>query len=166
MIELAVVQTPIGPLTLAARSGRICLLHFGDDERGARATVTKWYGSVAISSAPDPAGAATVLRDYFAGNLDALDVVEVEMNGTDFQRRVWTALRGVKAGTTVSYSQVAAAVGSPAAVRAVGAANGANPVAVVVPCHRIIGANGTLTGYGGGLERKQWLLRHEGGRLF
>ncbi|CAN5866172.1 methylated-DNA--[protein]-cysteine S-methyltransferase [soil metagenome] len=166
MIELSVVQTPIGPLTLAARSGRICLLHFGDDEGAARATVTKWYGSVPINSVPDPAGAATVLTHYFAGDLDALDAVEVEMNGTDFQRRVWAALRDVKAGTTASYSQVAVAVGSPAAVRAVGAANGANPVAVVVPCHRIIGANGTLTGYGGGLERKQWLLRHEGGRLF
>jgi O-6-methylguanine DNA methyltransferase len=166
MIELAVVLTPIGPLTVAARSGRICLLHFGDDEAAARRTLARWYGHVPINNVPDPAGAATVLEHYFAGNLDALDAVDVEMNGTDFQQRVWAALREVKAGTTATYSQVATAVGSPAAVRAVGAANGANPVAVVVPCHRIIGANGTLTGYGGGLQRKEWLLRHEGGRLF
>ena len=166
MIELAVVDTPIGPLTLAARSGRICLLHFGADQMSARETLTRWYGEVAVSTVPDPAGAANVLERYFAGELDALDTVNVEMHGTPFQKRVWAALRDVKAGTTASYSQIAAAVGSPAAVRAVGAANGANPVAVVVPCHRIIGTNGTLTGYGGGLERKQWLLRHEGGRLF
>ena len=88
------------------------------------------------------------------------------MNGTPFQKRVWEALRTVPAGKTASYAELAVRVGSPAAVRAVGAANGANPVAIVVPCHRIIGSNGTLTGYGGGLERKTWLLRHEGGRLF
>jgi methylated-DNA-[protein]-cysteine S-methyltransferase len=98
--------------------------------------------------------------------LDILDTIEVEMNGTPFQLRVWQALRGVHAGRTASYSEIARAVGAPAAVRAVGAANGANPIAVVVPCHRIIGANGALTGYGGGLRRKEWLLRHEGRRLF
>ena len=88
------------------------------------------------------------------------------MNGTSFQKRVWDALRQVPAGKTATYAEIAVLIGSPAAVRAVGAANGANPVAVVVPCHRIIGSNGTLTGYGGGLKRKEWLLRHEGGRLF
>jgi methylated-DNA-[protein]-cysteine S-methyltransferase len=93
--------------------------------------------------------------------LDAIDDIQVEMNGTPFQKRVWEALRHVPAGRTATYSEIAAAIGSPAAVRAVGAANGANPVAVVVPCHRIIGSNGTLTGYGGGLKRKEWLLRHE-----
>ena len=84
------------------------------------------------------------------------------MNGTPFQKRVWDALRQVPAGKTATYAEIAVLIGSPAAVRAVGAANGANPVAVVVPCHRIIGSNGTLTGYGGGLKRKEWLLRHEG----
>jgi len=102
-----------------------------------------------------------ILTRYFAGETDALDVIDVEMNGTSFQRRVWAALRDVKAGTTVSYGEIARRIGAPSAVRAVGAANGANPVAIVVPCHRVIGGNGSLTGYGGGLERKQWLLRHE-----
>ncbi len=166
MLEIAVVQTPIGPLTLAARSGRTCLLHFGDDEAAARASLARWYGNIPINRVMDPAGTASVLERYFAGELDALDDVHVEMNGTDFQRKVWSALRDVKAGRTASYADLARVIGSPAAVRAVGAANGANPVAVIVPCHRIIGTNGTLTGYGGGLERKQWLLRHEGGRLF
>ncbi|MEO6213072.1 MAG: methylated-DNA--[protein]-cysteine S-methyltransferase [Vicinamibacterales bacterium] len=166
MIEMAVVATPIGPLTVAARDGLTCLLHFGGDEDTARAALVKWYGHVTIQPASDPGGTATVLRRYFAGELDSLDDVEVEMNGTDFQRRVWAALRSVKAGRTASYAQIAHSIAAPSAVRAVGAANGANPVAVVVPCHRIIGTNGTLTGYGGGLERKEWLLRHEGGRLF
>ena len=92
----------------------------------------------------------------------SLDEVDVELHGTDFQQRVWHALRSVAAGTTSSYAELARKVGAPAAVRAVGAANGANPVAVVLPCHRIIGSNGTLTGYGGGLDRKRWLLNHEG----
>ena len=166
MIEVGIIETPIGPLSVAAREGRTCLLHFGDSEPEARATLKKWYGSVPIAASSDPGGTASVLGRYFAGDLHALDEVEVEMNGTEFQRRVWAALRSVKAGQTASYAQVAQAIGSPSAVRAVGAANGANPIAVVVPCHRIIGTNGTLTGYGGGLERKQWLLRHERGRLF
>ena len=166
MIHLAVVDTPIDTLALAARHDRLCLLHFGSDERFVRSTLQRWYPGEVIEAAADPAGAASALRRYFLGELDTLDAIQVEMNGTAFQKRVWNALRKVPAGKTASYAEIARSIGSPAAVRAVGAANGANPVAVVVPCHRIIGSNGTLTGYGGGLKRKEWLLRHEGGRLF
>jgi methylated-DNA-[protein]-cysteine S-methyltransferase len=166
MIELAIVDSPVGALTIAARAGRTCLLRFGGDESTAVAVLTKWYRDTGISKVPDPNGTVAVLRRYFDGDLAALDDVAVEMNGTPFQLRVWEALRSVKAGHTASYSDLAKQVGSAAAVRAVGAANGANPVAIVVPCHRIIGANGTLTGYGGGLDRKQWLLRHERAQLF
>jgi len=88
--------------------------------------------------------------------------VPLSSTATAFQKKVWTALRRIPSGITISYSELARRIGEPAAVRAVGAANGANPVAVIVPCHRVIGANGSLTGYGGGLERKQWLLAHEG----
>ena len=165
-IQLGIVETPIGPLTVAARAGRICMLHFDRSEKSARAVLSKWYPGEPIERAVDPAGAASVLRRYFEGDIDALDEIDVEMNGTPFQRRVWAALRKVKGGQTASYGALARRVGSPAAVRAVGAANGANPVAIIVPCHRIIGANGTLTGYGGGLQRKEWLLRHEKARLF
>jgi len=98
--------------------------------------------------------------------LDILETIEVELTGTPFQQRVWRALRNVHAGHTASYSEIAETIGAATAVRSVGAANGANPVALIVPCHRIIGSNGTLTGYGGGLKRKEWLLRHEGCRLF
>ena len=164
MITLATLASPIGPLTLAARDERVCLLHFGPETRAIRTWLTRWYPDHDIAKDAVPAGAATALASYFRGDVHVLDRIAVEMNGTPFQRRVWEALRRVRAGTTVAYSDIARTIRAPAAVRAVGAANGANPVAVIVPCHRIIGSTGTLTGYGGGLERKEWLLRHEGVR--
>jgi methylated-DNA-[protein]-cysteine S-methyltransferase len=160
VIETAIVDSPVGRLTIAARARRICLLWFGDG-RGVVATAKRWYPGERVETVADPAGAVTALSAYFAGDLAALDAVPVDLNGTPFQRRVWERLREVRAGTTASYAQVARAIGAPAAVRAVGAANGANPVALIVPCHRIIGSDGRLTGYGGGLDRKRWLLEHE-----
>jgi methylated-DNA-[protein]-cysteine S-methyltransferase len=162
MIEIATIESPIGKLTTAARGGRVCLVHFGAASAAIKATLTSWYPDEHIKPGPDPGGTVSVLRRYFDGDLDSLDEIDVELHGTSFQRGVWTALRSVKAGTTLSYAQLADRVGTPSAVRAVGAANGANPVAVVLPCHRIIGSNGSLTGYGGGLDRKRWLLDHEG----
>jgi methylated-DNA-[protein]-cysteine S-methyltransferase len=164
-IQLGSVDTPIGALTVAARGSSICLLHFDASERSARGALAKWYPGELVEKVRDPGGAA-VLRRYFDGDVHALDELPVEMNGTPFQKRVWAALRTVKAGQTSSYAALAKRIGSAAAVRAVGAANGANPVAIVVPCHRVIGADGSLTGYGGGLRRKEWLLRHENARLF
>jgi methylated-DNA-[protein]-cysteine S-methyltransferase len=166
MIEIAVVHTPIDALTLAARNGRLCLLHFGAREGPVRQQLQRWYPGDSIEHRRDPAGAATALAKYFSGQLDALDALEIELNGTPFQQRVWGALRRIRAGRTASYAEIARAIGAATAVRAVGAANGANPIAIVVPCHRVIGSNGTLTGYGGGLKRKEWLLRHERCRLF
>lgn len=161
-VALGTLDTPIGTLTIAASGGRVCLVHFGADDERVRAMLRGWYPDAAVQDDRDPAGAVTVLERYFSGDLDSLDSLDVDPQGTPFQRRVWLALRSVKPGTTRSYAELARQVGAPAAVRAVGAANGANPVAVVLPCHRIIGSNGSLTGYGGGLERKRWLLEHEG----
>jgi methylated-DNA-[protein]-cysteine S-methyltransferase len=101
------------------------------------------------------------LEAYFKGEVDAINGLSTATGGTDFQREVWTALRQIPSGTTVSYGALAVKLGRPAAMRAVGLANGANPIAIVNPCHRVIGADSTLTGYGGGLERKRWLLLHE-----
>jgi methylated-DNA-[protein]-cysteine S-methyltransferase len=140
----------------------VCLLHFGADGEAVRRSLAKWYPSMPIEIHKDPAGAVSALDAYFGGDLTAIDGIAVEMNGTPFQQRVWAALRTVGAGRTASYAHIAREIGAAAAIRAVGAANGANPVAVIVPCHRIIGSNGSLTGYGGGLDRKQWLLKHEG----
>jgi methylated-DNA-[protein]-cysteine S-methyltransferase len=115
----------------------------------------------ALTPASNPGGITAALRDYFAGRLGAIEGLPVVLGGTEFQRAVWTALLEIPCGETRSYGELARRVGRPAAVRAVGLANGANPIGVVVPCHRVIGANGTLTGYGGGIERKRWLLAHE-----
>ena len=118
--------------------------------------------SVVLVEGRAPGPVRRAVEAYFAGDVRALDSLEVKTAGTVFQRAVWAALRAIPAGETRSYAQLAAAVGAPRAVRAAGLANGQNPVAVIVPCHRVIGANGTLTGYAGGLERKRWLLAHEG----
>ena len=160
MIETTTLDSPIGPLALAARGGRVCAVWFGSPQSMQR-LLSRWYPGEPTAPAPDPAGAASALRAYFAGDLEALTPVPVELNGTPFQRRVWERLRDVPAGSTATYGAIAAALGAPAAVRAVGAANGANPVSLIVPCHRIVGANGALVGYGGGLDRKRWLLDHE-----
>jgi methylated-DNA-[protein]-cysteine S-methyltransferase len=105
--------------------------------------------------------ARLALEAYFEGELDAIDALLTAARGTDFQCRVWSLLRTIPPGTTLSYGQLASRLGKPAAVRAVGAANAANPIPVVVPCHRVIGSDASLTGFGGGLERKRWLLAHE-----
>jgi methylated-DNA-[protein]-cysteine S-methyltransferase len=154
------VDSPVGPLTIAERGVRLCLLHFGADASGIDDTLERWYPGEPRVRRQMPGVRATLTR-YFGGELGAIDDVPVELNGTDFQKRVWHALRRIPAGSTLSYAGLARRIGEPAAVRAVGAANGANPVALVVPCHRVIGSDGTLTGYGGGLERKRWLLVHE-----
>jgi methylated-DNA-[protein]-cysteine S-methyltransferase len=165
MIGIAQFASPVGPLTLAAHGTRVCLLHFGGDDDGVRRRLGRAYPTEPVETSDNPGAGVRALQAYFAGELDALDRLDVLLTGTPFQKRVWEALRTVPPGRTASYADIARAIGAPAAVRAVGAANGANPVAVIVPCHRIIGSNGTLTGYGGGLERKRWLLAHEGCRL-
>jgi methylated-DNA-[protein]-cysteine S-methyltransferase len=165
MIRIATIESPIGALTLAARDERVCLLHFGSPDATVRRALGRWYPDEPVEMHADPAGTRACLQAYFGGKIDALDTIPVELNGTPFQKRVWEQLRHIRAGTTAAYADVARAISAPSAIRAVGAANGANPVAVIVPCHRVIGTNGTLTGYGGGLERKRWLLEHEGLRL-
>jgi len=163
MVRIDRLDSPIGTLTVAERDGRVCVLHFGGNMTAIRSALARWYPDDAVEER-ECSGIRAVLRRYFNGELGVLDGVEVDLNGTPFQKRVWTALRSIPAGTTTSYGRLAGRVGYAAAVRAVGAANGANPVAVIVPCHRVIGSNGSLTGYGGGLERKRWLLAHEGVR--
>jgi methylated-DNA-[protein]-cysteine S-methyltransferase len=123
------------------------------------------HGEIELREERERLGIRAALERYFAGDLFALDGLPVATNGTAFQQTVWRALRAIPAGTTLSYGALAIRIGKPQAMRAVGLANGANPVGIVVPCHRVIGANGTLTGYGGGLPRKRWLLAHEGAEM-
>ena len=137
-------------------------LDFADFEGRMRTLLARHYGDVTLTDGPLPPPIATALDAYFAGDLGALGAVPVATGGSDFQRAVWAALRTIPAGTTTGYGALAAALGKPGAARAVGLANGANPIGIVVPCHRVIGADGKLTGYAGGVGRKAWLLRHEG----
>jgi methylated-DNA-[protein]-cysteine S-methyltransferase len=158
------IPTPIGDMLVAAdREGRLRATFWTDHDRELRKTLERYYPGVRIDFEPagDPNRLSTALRAYFAGDLHAIDALPAESAGTAFQREVWRALRQVPCGTTISYGELARRIGRPDAVRAVGLANGANPIGVVVPCHRVIGANGSLTGYGGGIERKRWLLDHE-----
>jgi methylated-DNA-[protein]-cysteine S-methyltransferase len=160
-LEVAEVETPIGPLGLAAEDGVLVAVTF-DGAAPLRPWAARVLGPCALVEVDDPAGVIAPLRRFFAGAVDALAAVPVRLHGTEFQRRAWQALRRIPAGTTWSYRQLAEKLGDPRATRAVGAANGQNPVPVVVPCHRVVGSDGRLTGFGGGLDRKRWLLEHEG----
>jgi methylated-DNA-[protein]-cysteine S-methyltransferase len=165
ILETCTVRTPLGPLVLLARGAAVVGLEFpGGRDRleGMVRHIERHLGACRTRSAADPAGAASRLARYFEGERDALDEQPVEHLGTEFQVAVWRKLRQIRAGSTWTYAQLAAALGRPTATRAVGAANGANPIALFVPCHRVVAADRTLWGYGGGLERKRWLLRHEG----
>ena len=154
-------ESPVGTLEGFAHEGALCAFSFADGRYNPLATVTARLGPVQVLDG-DPLGVEARFREYFDGGLELLDDLPVDTGGTPFQRRVWQVLRTIPVGKTWSYLDVARRVGAPEAVRAVGAANGANPVAIVVPCHRVIGSNGRLVGYGGGLDRKRWLLAHEG----
>jgi methylated-DNA-[protein]-cysteine S-methyltransferase len=128
---------------------------------GLAAALERDWGAFRTKAARDPAGAATRLEEYFAGDLAVLDRQPVAYRGSQFQHAVWDALRTIPAGETLSYAELAERIGRPRAMRATGAANGANRIALFVPCHRVIAANGTLWGYGGGLDNKRRLLEHE-----
>ena len=156
------IATPVGEVLLVVDGdGAVRALDFHDYEPRMMRLLARHYGETPLTPGRAPQGVRTAVEAYFAGDATALDGVAIATGGTDFQRQVWAALRAIPAGETRTYGQLAAAIGRPKAVRAAGLANGQNPIAVIVPCHRVIGTNGTLTGYAGGLERKKWLLAHE-----
>jgi len=157
------IATPIGVALVAVDvDGRMRAFDWSDYEERLHRLMARYYGmgAVTLDAGRIPEAREKVER-YFAGDVRAFDEVRLATGGTPFQREVWAALRGIAAGETVSYGELARRIGRPAAVRAVGLANGANPIGLVVPCHRVIGADGSLTGYGGGIDRKRWLLAHE-----
>ena len=154
------IASPLGRIVIAARDGRLCALEF-DRGRVRRAMARRYPGA---RPRPSPRSVRHQLAHLRlpGGDLTALDRIAVDTGGTPFQRRVWRALRRIPAGRTEDYGALARALRLGSAARAVGAANGSNPISIVVPCHRLIGGDASLTGYGGGLWRKRWLLRHEG----
>lgn len=157
------LPTPIGDMLIVADAeGNLRATFWTDRDAEVRHFLEHHYSArIDLQPAANPHGLTRAVSSYFAGDLHAIDALPVRTAGTDFQREVWRALREIPCGATISYSELARRIGRPEAVRAVGLANGSNPIGVVVPCHRVIGANGSLTGYGGGLERKRWLLDHE-----
>jgi methylated-DNA-[protein]-cysteine S-methyltransferase len=161
------LPSPIGRMLVVSDSEQqLRALDWEDHEERMRRGLARIYRRRAIVYVRGAAPAATrrALQRYFAGKLQAIDAIPVQTGGTPFQSNVWRALRTIPVGTTLSYGRMAGQLECPLAVRAVGFANGSNPISIVIPCHRLIGADGSLTGYGGGLERKRWLLEHEGVR--
>jgi methylated-DNA-[protein]-cysteine S-methyltransferase len=157
------MKTPIGvALLVTDRDGVLCALDWEEHDARMRELLRLQYGPVSLTEAAAPPATMQALSAYFEGELARLNDIAWRLAGTPFQRKVWTALPKIRPGTTMSYGALAAHLGSPRAMRAVGHANGANPISVVIPCHRLIGADGSLVKYGGGLERKRWLLAHEG----
>ena len=155
------VSSPVGEIMFVSNGEGICALDFGGFEHRMESLLARRFGSFELRRGSDPYGLAPSLRDYFKGKLDAFKSTPICTNGTAFQEQVWAALRTIPAGETRTYGQLANLLGRPHAARAVGHANSLNPVAIIVPCHRVIGSSSALTGYAGGLERKQWLLQHE-----
>lgn len=157
------IGSPVGEIRYIFSSAGVCTLDFGEAWARRWKTLERRFGKFSIDNAVDPWDLSSRLTDYFAGDGEAFDGVVTDAGGTPFQRKVWAELRKLRFGERISYGELAQRIGSPKAVRAVGAANGANPVALIVPCHRVIGANGRLVGYASGVDRKQWLLAHEAG---
>lgn len=155
-------RSPLGDLLLASRDGVLSILEFADNR-------SRWEALLARILAPDeackegPMEAVTApLTGYFTGDIAALDAIPVRPFGTSFQQACWRCLRAIPYGTTLSYGGLAKILGRPRSARAVGAANALNPISIIIPCHRLVGAQGALTGYAGGIDRKKWLLEHEG----
>jgi methylated-DNA-[protein]-cysteine S-methyltransferase len=166
IISRAILPTPLGDMIALDSGEGLCALEFTGPEKrlaGLEARLRRWFPphEIADRDTATILGARAWLDAYFTGESADISGLRLDMRGARFEQRVWEALRRIPPGETTSYGAIARILGSAGASRAVGAANGANPIAIVVPCHRVIGSSGALTGYGGGLERKTWLLEHE-----
>jgi O-6-methylguanine DNA methyltransferase len=170
------ISSPVGPIAVAWKDDAVVSLNMEeakqrqgwdtDYEAGGpharmRKRAARRFGDVELEPADANAAPTRALERYFGGDLGALDEIPVDPGGTEFQAAVWAGLRRIPAGRTMTYGELAASVGRPGAARAAGGAVGSNPIAIIIPCHRIIGSNRRLTGFGGGLRRKRWLLQHE-----
>jgi methylated-DNA-[protein]-cysteine S-methyltransferase len=164
MIQLLVdrINSALGTVILVSDGSHLCALDFADCETRMMKLLQKRYGQFDLIEDTVLPGFSQPIQDYFAGDYYSLDAIPVRTGGTPFQQQVWSTLRTIPARTVISYRELAAKIGRPTAYRAVGMASSQNPVAIVLPCHRVIGVKARLTGYAGGIERKRWLLQHEG----
>ena len=158
------LESPIGEVRIASTSAGVCAVDFADRWETVEHRLEIRFGKITNRAKGDPFQLEPRLRQYFAGAVEAFEGLPLDPGGTAFQRAVWSALREIRRGETWNYSQLAAFVGNPKAVRAVGSTNARNPIAIIVPCHRVIGKAGELRGYAGGVDRKRWLLDLEGVR--
>lgn len=154
-------RTPVGDFTVVTRGETVCVAQFSDHAAGLLQALPRRYPDLPAERGAAPASVARAFEAYWSGALDALDTLAVEPGGTAFQARIWAELRTIPVGQTISYAELSRRAGRPGASRAAGSANGANPISVVIPCHRVIRGDGDLSGYGGGVPRKRWLLEHE-----
>ncbi|MBD2448869.1 methylated-DNA--[protein]-cysteine S-methyltransferase [Nostoc sp. FACHB-152] len=159
------INSEIGTILIASDGEKLCALDFADYEQRMGKLLQRRYASFDFEYVKNPQGFSSKIQAYFEGDRTSLNNIPISTAGTTFQQQVWLALRTIPWGSTISYADLAARIGKPTAYRAVGMANSLNPVALVLPCHRVIGAKAALTGYAGGLERKRWLLNHEGIKL-
>lgn len=161
ILQYCTYDSPIGEMIGITKDDVLCHLDFTDcSDRVSRLLQTR-YGQHELKKSPDALKLKTRIDAYFASDWTAFEGLKLESGGTQFQAVVWKALQAIPLGQTCSYGELAKTVGNPKAVRAVAGANARNPISIIVPCHRVIGSNGTLTGYAGGVDRKHWLLRHE-----
>ena len=158
-------DTPLTTMSAVVHDGALCQLDFADCAERIERMLVRRFGTESAIRTENPAGIRDRLAAYFDGDWEAFDGLPLETGGTPFQRTVWKALCDIPAGRAISYAELAENIGNPPAVRAVARANSQNPISIIVPCHRVIGKDGSLTGYAGGLHRKEWLLRHEGALL-
>ena len=157
-----IAPSPVGDIEVVAKGDVLIALEFLDTRNRAEFDLKQRFAAWDFSEEQNLLHMRTRLARYFAKDFSAFDGLKFDGGGTPFQKQVWAFLCSIPVGATTSYGAVAKALGNPNAMRAVGMANGRNPISIIVPCHRVIGADGSLTGYGGGLDRKRWLLRHEG----
>lgn len=155
------ISSPLGVLLIVFDGERLCALDYADCEQRMLKLLRARYAQVHLRNAKNPGGVSHLIRSYLAGDVFCIDSIAINPGGTPFQQRVWSALRTIPPGAVMTYGEMAKQLGNPLAYRAVGMTNALNPIAIVVPCHRLVGAKGSLTGYAGGLERKRWLLAHE-----
>ena len=158
-------ESPMGDILLVSDGRQLNAIDYGDYEHRMLGLLQAHYKNLTLQPTDNPGGLSDRLRAYFAGELDAIEGLPVDPAGSEFQKQVWRSLLTIPCGEVWSYGELAQKLGKPGAARAVGLANSKNPISIVVPCHRVVGANGKLTGYAGGLDRKRWLLHHEGANL-
>jgi len=155
------IESALGEIVVVVDGDQLCAVDFAEYEERLQRSLQRRYGAYVCEPSVNPVGSCDYIRAYLSGELDSISNIPTTQTGTPFQQKVWSQLRLIPAGQTLTYGQLASQIGQPQASRAVGRANACNPIMIVVPCHRVVGTQNQLTGYAGGLERKRWLLEHE-----